>query len=221
MGRSTRSRTRRRCSRSWSDRVLSKREWATGTENERYDNRETALMRPIVLPEPKKEVPTLEEFAPRFLDGHARANRQKPSGIVSKESILHHHLIPPRVARRRPAQAAAVRAAVRLEGPRDGAERRAASLRAAHGPVGHGTARASPPPFRPGLVSTGRIAVISGHREASRGTGGAACTDRAERCSSSAAHVLFAPGDAWCAGAAPFRSSRDMRISVRRSATCT
>src|SRR5437899_11993288 len=26
--------------------------------------------------------------------GHARANRQKPSGIVSKESILHQHLIP-------------------------------------------------------------------------------------------------------------------------------
>jgi len=46
------------------------------------------------LPQPKREVPTLEEFAPRFLDGHARANRHKPSGIVSKESILHQHLIP-------------------------------------------------------------------------------------------------------------------------------
>jgi integrase len=46
------------------------------------------------LPQPKKEVPTLEEFAPRFLNGHARANRQKPSGIVSKESILYQHLIP-------------------------------------------------------------------------------------------------------------------------------
>lgn len=46
------------------------------------------------VPQPKKEVPTLEQFAPRFLDGHARANRQKPSGIVSKESILHRHLIP-------------------------------------------------------------------------------------------------------------------------------
>jgi hypothetical protein len=28
--------------------------------------------------QPKKEVPTLEQFAPRFLDGYARANRQKP-----------------------------------------------------------------------------------------------------------------------------------------------
>jgi integrase len=41
-----------------------------------------------------KEVPTLEQFAPRFLDGHARANRQKPSGIAAKELILRVHLIP-------------------------------------------------------------------------------------------------------------------------------
>jgi integrase len=45
-------------------------------------------------PQPPKEVPTLETFAPRFVDGYARANRQKPSGIVGKESILAAHLIP-------------------------------------------------------------------------------------------------------------------------------
>ena len=39
-------------------------------------------------------MPTLEEFAPRFVDGHARANRQKPSGIAAKETILNRHLIP-------------------------------------------------------------------------------------------------------------------------------
>jgi integrase len=44
--------------------------------------------------QPKKEVPTLREFAPRFLDGHARANRLKPSGIASKEVILRVHLVP-------------------------------------------------------------------------------------------------------------------------------
>ena len=44
--------------------------------------------------QPKKEVPTLQEFAPRFLDGYARANRQKPGGIASKETILRVHLIP-------------------------------------------------------------------------------------------------------------------------------
>ena len=46
------------------------------------------------IPKTKKEVPTLEEFAPRFLDGHARANRQKPSSIAAKETILRVHLIP-------------------------------------------------------------------------------------------------------------------------------
>ena len=39
-------------------------------------------------------MPTLHEFAPPFLDGYARANRQKPSGIASKETILRVHLIP-------------------------------------------------------------------------------------------------------------------------------
>src|SRR5262245_1309353 len=43
---------------------------------------------------PKKEVPTLEDFAPRFVDGYARANRQKPSGIAAKEMILRVHLVP-------------------------------------------------------------------------------------------------------------------------------
>jgi integrase len=42
----------------------------------------------------KKEVPTLNEFASRFIDGYARANRQKPSGIAAKLTILNTHLIP-------------------------------------------------------------------------------------------------------------------------------
>ena len=45
-------------------------------------------------PAAHKEVSTLEAFAPRFVDGHARANRHKPSGINSIESILRWHLIP-------------------------------------------------------------------------------------------------------------------------------
>ena len=44
--------------------------------------------------QPTKEVPTLQEFKDRFLDGHARANRQKPSGIAAKETILNVHLVP-------------------------------------------------------------------------------------------------------------------------------
>jgi len=39
-------------------------------------------------------VPTLAEFTDRFLDGYARANRQKPSGIAAKETILNVHLVP-------------------------------------------------------------------------------------------------------------------------------
>lgn len=45
-------------------------------------------------PEQKKEVPTLTEFAPRFIDGYVRANRQKPSGVAGKQSVLKWHLLP-------------------------------------------------------------------------------------------------------------------------------
>jgi hypothetical protein len=47
-------------------------------------------------PKPAKEavqtIPTVKEFAPRFLDGYAKANRLKPSGIASKETVLRVHL---------------------------------------------------------------------------------------------------------------------------------
>jgi integrase len=45
-------------------------------------------------PRGQKEVPTLQEFAPRFIDGHARANQQKPSGVNQKESVIRTHLVP-------------------------------------------------------------------------------------------------------------------------------
>jgi hypothetical protein len=48
-------------------------------------------------PQAKEEAPricTLKEFAARFLDGTAKANRLKPSGIASKETIVRVHLIP-------------------------------------------------------------------------------------------------------------------------------
>jgi integrase len=44
--------------------------------------------------EQKREVPTLENFAPRFVDEHSRANRQKPSTIAATESLLKWHLVP-------------------------------------------------------------------------------------------------------------------------------
>ena len=52
------------------------------------------LTRPRSPEKQKEEVPTLREFWPRFLEGHARANRQKPSGIASKEMIARVYLLP-------------------------------------------------------------------------------------------------------------------------------
>jgi hypothetical protein len=45
--------------------------------------------------QPRKDVPTLAEFWPRFVDGYARANRHKPSGIESRESHFRTHLVGP------------------------------------------------------------------------------------------------------------------------------
>ena len=64
--------------------------WAEGRERVLFDR----LMKPPHDNAPPKEVPTLREFASRFIDGHARANRQKPSGVAAKEMILRVHLMP-------------------------------------------------------------------------------------------------------------------------------
>ena len=65
--------------------------WAEGRERILFQR----LMDPPKDPIPQKEVPTIEEFASRFLDGHARANRQKPSSIAAKDVIIRVHLAPP------------------------------------------------------------------------------------------------------------------------------
>jgi hypothetical protein len=39
-------------------------------------------------------VPLLEHFATRFIEADAVANRQKPSEVATKRSILNAHLIP-------------------------------------------------------------------------------------------------------------------------------
>jgi hypothetical protein len=61
--------------------------------------REREFYKELTNPQPEeedqpKEVPTLEAFWPQFVDGYARANRQKPSGIAAKETIGKVHLIP-------------------------------------------------------------------------------------------------------------------------------
>lgn len=42
----------------------------------------------------RKEVPTLAEFAPRYIEEGARAKRQKPSTIVQKQRVIDYYLIP-------------------------------------------------------------------------------------------------------------------------------
>lgn len=39
-------------------------------------------------------VPTLAEFGPKFIEGYAKANRQKRSSVVQKESVMAIHLVP-------------------------------------------------------------------------------------------------------------------------------
>jgi integrase len=50
--------------------------------------------KPKPVSEEVQKVPTLREFAPRFLDGYAKANRLKPSGVSSKEVAIRVHLCP-------------------------------------------------------------------------------------------------------------------------------
>jgi len=61
------------------------RRWAEARRSELLFNRPQ---------ETKKQAPTLHEFHKRYIDGYARANRQKASAIRAKESIFEHHLLP-------------------------------------------------------------------------------------------------------------------------------
>lgn len=42
----------------------------------------------------REAVPTLAEFAPRYIEQHAKANRQKHSTIIQKQRVIDHHLLP-------------------------------------------------------------------------------------------------------------------------------
>jgi hypothetical protein len=64
--------------------------WGEARQRELYHQ----LTHPKPHDEPPKEAPTFEEFWPRFVEGYARANRQKPSGVAAKETIGRVHLIP-------------------------------------------------------------------------------------------------------------------------------
>ena len=57
------------------------------------EERANFLVRQGCKPE-RKEIPTLEEFKTRFISGYCVANRQKPSGIDSKETYLRLYVEP-------------------------------------------------------------------------------------------------------------------------------
>ncbi len=67
------------------------RRWGENLERELLLKGELARKR---KEEKRREVPLLKGFVTRFLDGYARANRQKPSGIAAKETVLRVHLVP-------------------------------------------------------------------------------------------------------------------------------
>ncbi len=59
--------------------------WAEAVEKE---------MLAHAVEEGHKAVPTVKEFAVRFIEEYAKANRQKPSTIDSKQRILRLHILP-------------------------------------------------------------------------------------------------------------------------------
>jgi integrase len=59
------------------------------------ESRERVLLvqgKPKPIKEETQTIPTLKDFSQRFLAGYAKANRLKPSGIASKETVLRVHL---------------------------------------------------------------------------------------------------------------------------------
>ena len=59
------------------------------------EEREHALLfAPSIDAATKKQAPTLRKFTPRFIEEHARANRNKPSTIDAKQSAIRTHLEP-------------------------------------------------------------------------------------------------------------------------------
>ena len=91
-GTRARSRTRKRTSKSAALRWGLSRERAWLVDRHPKPRKE--------VPTPETAVPTLAGFAERFVDGSARANREKPSSIAAKEMILRVHLVPRLGARR-------------------------------------------------------------------------------------------------------------------------
>jgi len=66
--------------------------WGEAMERELFARPSPVLAQP--REEERKEVPTLAEFETRFIEGYARANRQKASTVDTKQRIFRLHLVP-------------------------------------------------------------------------------------------------------------------------------
>ena len=128
-------------------------------------------------PEITKEVPTLNTFWPRFLDGYARANRQKPSGIAAKDTIVAHTSCSRCLGRggwmRSPRGHSAAQGAPAQQVGQDGQQRAHGAERAVEegSRVGRHRTRAVHHPLAPDPEAVGAIPRLRGLRAARRGGG--------------------------------------------------
>ena len=154
------------------------------------ESRERVLFETLMNPAPPskpKEVPTLRAFAPRFVDGHARANRQKPSGIATKERILRVHLLPALGHRKldtiKSEDVQRLKARAAGEVPEDGQQRVGGAERAAEegGGVGSDRADAVHGEAAAGAERLGGVLRLRSVRTADRGRAGAGCAHPPDR----------------------------------------
>jgi integrase len=68
--------------------------WGEARERELLLQPSPAVLRQQQVEQKRKEVPTVAEFADRFIEGYATAERHKASGIDSKRIILRKYLVP-------------------------------------------------------------------------------------------------------------------------------
>jgi integrase len=57
-------------------------------------DREAVILSQRRRPKVENRAPTLSEFKPRFIEGHGKANRLKPSSAEAYESVYRTHLLP-------------------------------------------------------------------------------------------------------------------------------
>lgn len=70
------------------------RRWGEQREREVFARGKRALEDKEVEKKEAKKIPTVEQFIPRFIEEHCRADRLKPSSIASNEQVLARYIVP-------------------------------------------------------------------------------------------------------------------------------